>query len=279
MAYKIGIAGAPNTGKSFSRRTIPDGENVMIIAPSLKASHLTTTAGAPIQPFDIKTAKYTSFAHAIAETKQVNRNFLFKQWNDKLPPGTFHPENILGNYIQIEKVEEIPFVTEFISKHLPWIHTAIFPDFTHFVSTEISEDAFINRKAGGEAFQKFWELAAKLLRKFITEMDKYRRDLLIITEYHAHRDEHNEWEIFVPAGKMLTEKFLPTSYYDILVYTDVKYPEDETDGAEYRFVTRPTRSYPSARTMNLYEDTFVDNDLQELMTRVRKKLGIEWKTK
>lgn len=280
MAHKVAIAGLPNSGKSFSRRTIKDGENVIILSPSNKATHLKDSKGKTLQPFGVKTAKFSSSEEAIKGLSVSNIHQVLSRWNKELKPGSFKPENITGNFQLIESLTDLPIWMQFVSKHLPWIHTVIIPDFTHFISRVISDDGFINRKAGGEAYQRFWELAASALKNFIISIDNYRHDLIVVTEYHAEFDSDTGfYDIFVPAGKMLTEKFKPPSYYDILVFTDVQMPEDDEEDAKYRFVTKPTRKYPYARTMNLFEQTYIENDLQLVLDRVREYLGIPWKVK
>lgn len=279
MSYKIGIAGLANTGKSYSRRSIKDGENVFIISPSFKASHLQTSDGKPIKTFDMQTTTYSNLQEAVDKLHTGSLINLIKTWNSKVPPGTFLPENLKGNMQVVTDLTELPIWMEFISKHLTWIHTLVICDFTHFISHVISDDGFINRKAGGEAYQRFWELAAKALKNFVISIDKYREDLIVITEYHAeYKEEQGIYDIYVPAGKMLSEKFLIPSYYDILLFTDVKIENvgEESESSDYRFVTKPTRKYPFARAMNLWDDPYIPNDLASVLTKVRDYLGIPW---
>jgi hypothetical protein len=280
MAHKIGIGGLPNSGKSFSRRYIPDGENVIVLAPSNKAPHLRTSAEQPVKPFDVKTANFENITAAVdgmLSKGVTNIHQLIDFWNQKLPVGAFKPENLTGNVQAVEKLAFLPIWLNFVSKHLPWIHTVIIPDFTHYISRVISSPDFIERKAGGEAYQRFWELAGEALRHFIISIDSLRHNLIVVTEYHAEYDETLPgFDLFVPAGKMLTEKFKPPSYYDILLFTDVKLPEEDTQKAEYRFVTRATRKYPNARTMDLFDQTYIPNNLQSVIDKVREYLGIPW---
>lgn len=282
MAHKIALCGEPNTGKSFSRRTIKDGENIFILASSNKATHLKDSKGVPLQPFNVKTNNFDNIDQAMAKNKVTSRYHLVNFWNEKLTPGRFTAENLKGNVEVINSITQLPIWLEFISKHLTWIHTVIIPDFTHFISREISEDSFINRKAGGEAYQRYVELAAKALKNFILGIDNYRHDLVVAMEYHAELNEvTGKYALFMPAGKMLLDKFKAPSYYDIMLFTDVKVPEDEAsdDGTnrEYRFVTRPTFKYPLARCMNLFEETYIENDLQLVLDKVRAYLGIPLK--
>lgn len=280
MSFKIGIAGLVNSGKSFSRTFIPDGENVFLITPSLKATYIKTTDGKPLQNFNVKTKSYTSIEDAVLKLNAPSRQDLIRTWNRDLPAGSFKKENLLGNIQQIDNLNNLPIYLEFVSKHLPWIHTIILPDFTHHISNVISDPVFIGRKAGGDAFQKFWELAGESLRNFIISNDKYRQDLLIVTEYHAEFNEAMQgYDIYVPAGKMLNEKFKIPSYYDFLFFTDVKTTNEGEEGekAEYRFVTKPTKKYPQARAMNLFEPTYIPNNLAVVLATVRQHLGLELK--
>lgn len=279
MASKLGIAGIPNSGKSYSRRTIPDGENVFLLIPSNKATHIKDSKGNPLKPFDLKTTNFASKEAYMEKVGVKNEHQLISYINAKIKPGTLKPDNLKGNVQIVSDLNDLVIWMKFVSDHLPWIHTAIIPDFTHFISKVISTDEFINRKAGGEAYQRFWELAAKALKTFVIAIDNYRPNLMVVTEYHAEFDEAlGGYDIFTPAGKMLKEKFLVPSYYDILLFTDMKTENEgeENENIDYRFVTRPTRKYPYARTMNLFDDTFIPNDLQLVLTTVREYLGIPW---
>lgn len=277
MAIKFGIVGLPNSGKSFSRRTILDGENTFLLKPSEKASNLKTTNGIALKDFEIQTANHKNVKELLAKMNTNNLVNVVKEWNKKLPPGSFKKENILGNMVLIDKIEDLEVWTDFISIHMPWVHTAFIPDFTHSISKVISDSAFIDRKHGGEAYQRFWELAASALRSFIIKIDSLRKDLIVVNEYHAEfNDNIGGMDVFVPAGKMLQEKFLIPSYYDIMLFTDVRTINEGQDNekTEYRFVTRPTKRYPYARCMDIFEETYIPNDLQAVLTKIREHLQI-----
>lgn len=238
MAFKIGIVGSPNTGKSYSRKTIERGEDVFIIAPSQKATHVTTSDGKPL--------------------KRVERN----------EDGSY----ISGNFTICSDLSILPNILQFVNE-LPQIKTLILPDFTHFVSAVLANRTFISRKAGGDSFQKFWELAGDALNSFIISLDNLRDDLLVVTEYHQVFDEHeNKFKIFIPGGKMLEEKFKIDSYYDFMLYTHVE--QDEHGEVEsYNFVTQRWQKY-DARFSGLYKDILIPNDLSKVLNDTREYLGI-----
>lgn len=158
---------------------------------------------------------------------------------------------------------------------MPHIKVIILPDFTHYISKILATKSFIEQKSGGQAFQRFWELAANALNSFFLHIDKLPEDLIVVTEFHIEFDESaNMYKIFVPGGKMLNDKFLADSYYDILLYTHVEseddFPEDED---RYKFVTKRIGKY-NARSAGLFKEPFVENNLQEVIDRVKKYNGL-----
>jgi len=238
MALKIGIVGPPNSGKSYSRTFIEKGEEVFVIAPSHKMTHITTSNGEPI--------------------KQLVKD-------DK---GNY----VSGNWTLCPSLDKLPLILDFVQK-LPHIKVVILPDFTHFISKIIADPNFIKRKAGGEAFQRFWELASDTLNNFILSLDYLREDLIIITEYHSEYDESlDSFKIFVPGGKMLEEKFKLDSYYDFMLYTHTEQKESG-EIENYYFVTKKWKKY-NARFANLFEDVLIPNNLQLVLDTFRKASGI-----
>lgn len=269
MAYKIGLVGLTNTGKSYSRKTLKNGEDIFILSPSQKALHIKDSKGNPLKHLSITTDKSDSM-DKIAAALGVNRNGLagkLLKADAKL--------TIFGNYFVMKDLRYLEDWLRFISQKMPNIKMLILPDFTHYVSEILSNKEFIQRKSGGEAFQRFWELAADALNNFITSIDELREDLLVITEYHCEFNEANDtYEIYVPGGKMLKEKFLPDSYYDILLYTHVLEDDGNIKQSDrYKFVTHKTAKY-NARCLNLFEDTFIPNDLQLVVDKVKSYIGM-----
>jgi hypothetical protein len=306
MGYRIGIGGYQNSGKSYGRRYIHDGENVMIIQPSVKSSHLFESMPGinkmtdaeidkaiasgkrkAVKPFDIKSpeGKYPNLKAAMQLIPDESKRTLFNvlsNINEKKPLGYFGKvesevrKNITGNVILCEQLTQLTFFIDFVNKWMPWIHTIILPDFTHFISERITSPEFINRKVGGEQYAKYLDLAAEGLRGFIKSSDKLRPELIVVTEYHVELvPETNVYEVFIPGGKMIKEKLLPTSYYDTFLFTDCAYGENDDDDVEYRFVTRKVRRYPEARTIGGFEDLYIPNNLQTVLTKVRQYNGIE----
>lgn len=272
MAFRLGIVGAENTGKSFSRSFIPDGENVLIIAPSNKATWLTNSQNITVGPLDIQTPKVQGWEQAQKLLKLPSQSHVIKYIMDEptyVPGVTLKRANLPGNIIVLKHLTHLPIWLDFADKYMPWIHTIILPDFTHFISEIISQKTFIEKKHGSEAYQKFWELAADALQSFILKADTLRRDLIIVTEYHSEYIETlGSYSIFSSGGKMLNEKFKPASYYDVMLYTTTGF-NDEGIVDSFQFVTKPTRVFPQARCLDLFKEAYIPNNLQEVLTRLR----------
>lgn len=306
MGIKIGICGYQNSGKSYGRRYIPDGENVMIIAPSVKTPHLFTgpkgvasftpdqidkaiTDGSRkvVKYFDIKSPdaipKYQSLDQAldlIPDKGNRHLAFMLATLLEKKEPGYFGGmegrKYITGNIMLCEELEHMRLFMRFVNTFMPWIHTIILPDFTHYITEVIISQKFLNRNSKDQAFARYIDLAADALRSFIKYADVMRKEMIVVSEYHVVWDEAKlAYVIFTPGGKLLTEKFIPSSYYDTFLFTDVKYKEHEEDMPDYRFVTRTIPRYPEARSIGGFEELYIPNNLQEVLTRVRKYNGIE----
>lgn len=280
MAFRVAIGGLPNSGKSFSRRTIPDGENVIVLAPSSKATHLKNSDGKPSGLLNFKGNKFKNWEEAQAlyskatgveiKNKRGVIEFLLAQPHDKRPKR----ENFEGSITVVKALDDIKYWLTFVDKIMPWVHTIILPDLTHFISEEISKESFINRKAGGEAYQRFWELGGAALRNIVLYSDYLREDLIIVTEYHTLFSEtEGNYQLYVPAGKMLTEKFKPETYYDVFLFTDVKFAENGR-AEEYRFLTEVNSQYPNARSMGIFGQEHIPNDLKLVLSKVREYYGL-----
>lgn len=272
MAYRIGIVGFENTGKSYSRKSIPDGENVLILAPSYKSTWLRTSDNKPCKNLEVVGKHFKNFEEARKYLNVPTNSHVIMALSQQ--PPTLKRANLPGNIAVIKEINHLPIWLRFVSTHMPWIHTVILPDFTHYISEIISRKTFIDRKQGGDAYQRFWELAGDALQSFILATDNLRSDLMVVTEYHAEYNESlGNTHIFSSGGKMLNDKFKPASYYDVMVYTHTIY-NDHGEVDKYCFVTKPTKMYPQARCLDLFKDTYIENDLQRVLTAVREHEGI-----
>jgi len=280
MALKIGLVGPPNSGKSYSRRNL-DGEEVFILMPSDKLAHLTLKGEKPLQR-----ANYSTKAHkdskevlkalnAVYQNKYKMRSYMIPYYEEQFRSTRkdFEGLSIEGDYEIIKHLQYLESYLWFISDNMEEKKIVILPDFSHFISSIISKRSFIDRKAGGEAFQRFWELAGDTLNAFFESVDEMRNDLIVVTEFHSQYDEHaEEYQLFVPAGKMLEEKFKAESYFDDMYYT-AAIKDEEGAVKEWVFYINKFGEY-NARNGWDGTEKYVPNDLKPIIKKLRAKKGI-----
>lgn len=283
---RIGLVGEPNSGKSYSRRNL-NPEEVVILSPSIKLMHL-SKAGKPLDKLYIAGKDGLDVTQKIIKSivKDPNQqfkilekheshqvNFLLKSdaVRKKLMEGEW---SLKGNRMVVRDFNMIETYLNCVSKYMPHIKIVIIPDFTHFFTEVLSKKEFIQRKSGGEAYQRFWELAGDAARNLLLSVDYLRENLFVVTEFHSIFDNvTEEYKIFVPAGKMLEEKFKPDSYFDFLFYTHKIKNEESGEVDRYVLVTRTIGHY-SARSNNLFKEAYIDNDLKQVIEKIKDYQGV-----
>ena len=276
MAFHIAIAGDFNTGKSFSRKPIINGEECFLITPTAKASHLFTSEGKPVKRLEFKT-----------ENNPYTRDLIKRIWKEEAPkkkitdlmkylmktPDKAASITVEGNYV-VATLEQVSTILRYISDYMPHIKNVFIGDFTHFLTHILASSEFIERKQGGEAYQRFWELAGQVVRDLIESSNDLREDMVIITEYHTAYDEVAGLQrVFVPGGQMLTEKFKLESYYDYMLFSMVEMDEKSKRPSRYVFVTERYGQY-NARFSNIFEEVVIANDMQLVLSKFREYVGI-----
>lgn len=281
MATKIGLVGPPNSGKSYSRRHLK-GEEVFLLMPSDKLPHLTLTGGAPLKratyslPNTKTTEKTLEVLNSVYDNKYKLRKYMLPHYQDLLKShgDRLKGLKVEGDYEVIKHLQYLEAYLWYISDNMPEKKIVFLPDFTHYISEIISKKSFIDQKSGGQAFQRFWELAGQTLNAFFTQVDEMRDDLFLITEFHSEYEEVEEqFKIFVPAGKMLSEKFKPESYYDDLYFTHTLKNEDTNEVANWVFYVNKYGPF-NARNGWGCKDLYLPNDLNPIISKIRKLKGV-----
>lgn len=275
MAFPIGIIGDYNTGKSYSRKSIVKGEECFVISPSAKATHLFTSEGKPVKMLNLGTEKNPTTRDLI---EAINKAVPALGLKDLAGVVRFHAAKpikdvtITGNHC-VATLHTVAMYLKFIDTNMPHIKNIFIGDFTHFLSAILADPSFIERKAGGEAYQRFWELAGQALRDLILVIGSLREDLVVITEYHTAFDEKTGVDkIFVPGGQMLNEKFKLESYYDYMLCTKVNL-NDDGSVKDYQFVTERLAHY-NARFSNIFDGAVIPNDMELVLNKFREYNGI-----
>lgn len=155
MAYKIGLIGLPNSGKSYSRSFIKKGEEVFILSPSHKATYLTDSEGHPVKALEVgmKTAK-----SEFSNLEEVQAALGISSKHETIKRLAEAPKDvelrISGNYAVCSQLNYVPSYLKFVSEKMPHIKTIVLADFTHWINYIIASENFRNRKSGGEAYAR-----------------------------------------------------------------------------------------------------------------------------
>ena len=272
MAFRACLLGESNSGKTYSKSFIKDGEKCIVIRPSTKWSMITTSKGEPLKTMVIK---YTGASGDVViedNDKVVNKLLLFVEAKMKgvSPPPTLKIE---GNIITCNDVNKLAKVQMFVSLFMPEINKIMLNDFTHWISFIITTKSFKNSKG----YDRFWDLASDTLEGAILISDKLRSDIIVYTEYHTSKEDPENLDVNVPMGKMLKEKFMPLTYYDCTLVTFVLPYGDYKEEDRHKFIVVKKGEFPG-RGMGLFNDIAVDgmipNDLQIVDERLRKRMGV-----
>lgn len=279
--FRVGLIGLPNTGKSFSWTFYEKGEEVFAICPSSKIVHIRDSNKKLLQPINISiNGVGNTIQELCAKLAQPNANSLCRKLNTmycgnkKVKGSTEVDVVVTGNIIQCSDVKYVADWKLFISNFTD-AKVIVTTDFTHYMSSIISSKEFMARKSGGEAFQRFWDLAADMLSNIFLSTDSLRHGLIDVTEFHAQYDENlNLFKIFLPAGNMLNNSFLPESYFDIMLHSTVlPYEQEPDESKRFKFVVIQKDKF-AGRSMNLFEtkDGTIPNNMQVVISKLNEYL-------
>lgn len=269
----MAVVGPPNSGKSYAWKSYSTGEDVFAICPSSKFLFVRHSSGDRPSPLDIA---LKGKGNSIAEIRQnvkldSDHKVISGILKQQVDPADL---KISGDYVQCSDVRYVASYKRFVSTYMQDKGIILTPDFTHYISYIVQSKAFRSRSAGGQAFARFWDMAADTLANVILSSDDIREDMLDITEYHVDYDESlGVFRFNVPFGKMLSEKFQPESYYDLVLYTKVLPHETEPDETKrFKFIT-VKRDAMDGRSMGLFADISVEgmipNDMGLVIDRIK----------
>lgn len=276
MAFRVGITGLPNTGKSFGWSTYK-GDDVFAICPSSKIIHVRKADNKLLSPVNVAVAGLGDSNTEIMQKKGfVTEGQLLAALSES--PFTPAQVKVTGDYVICSEIKYVAGIKKFVDKYMPEKKIIVTTDFTHFINYIMHSSEFRNRKAGGEAFQRFWDMAADMLGNVIISSDSLKNVQLDFTEFHSeYNSDLGQFEIYTSGGKMLTEKFKPESYFDIMLYSYVvPYEVEKDETKRFKYITIKKDGY-DGRGLGLFSDVNVDgaipNDMSLVIERLRKYLS------
>jgi len=178
----------------------------------------------------------------------------FKGWRAKYTAWT--RENPMGNLYTSSKASEILACMDYINSKRPEIKNIVIEDLIYIMSLELFD------RAKETGYAKFTDAAVNI--KNVAERPKnYREDLILF--YITHPDtttdiEGNKVIKSKMGGRMIESQLNFEGLFDKVLYCRPRKTKDK--GLEFGFETKTDGITPTKTPMEMFEDSFIPNDLQ-----------------
>lgn len=191
-----------------------------------------------------------------AETFIINvlgKALPFKGWKKKYIPWT--KSNPTGNTFSSDFANHISATIKAVGETRPEIKTLIIDDFQYVMANEFM------RKASIKGYEKFTEIGQNAWR-IIKEACDQRHDLIVIFLSHTETDDVGTVKCKT-IGKMLQDKITVEGMFTLVLRTVVN------DGV-YSFSTRNNGHDTVKTPMEMFDQLFIENDLQYVIEKIRE---------
>ena len=183
----------------------------------------------------------------------ANKPLPFKGWKKNYV--NISKDNPKGNMTSAASAAGIIKAMKHVNDKMPQIKTLVIDDWQYMSSFEYFD------RAGEKGYDKFTQIAANLAQ--VAEMPKdMREDLTIFFLTHSEESTDINGHRKVKAktiGKMIDNTLTLEGLFSIVLFGRVKKTED---ALEYGFDTVNNGENTCKSPMGMFEDSFIDNDLQ-----------------
>lgn len=170
---------------------------------------------------------------------------------------------ISGNFYSSSSVEQIGKVLQVIDKKMPEINTVVIDDFQYIMGFEAMD------RAKEKSYDKFTDMAQHAYQVLKTAMNM-RDDLNIVVSTHSENigDRINPYFKMKTLGKMLDSVITLEGLFTYVLFTTVQRDDDSTPA--YKFITNSDGTCTAKSPMGLFDDIYVDNDLNYVVNRIKE---------
>ncbi len=183
----------------------------------------------------------------------ANKPLPFKGWKKNY--SNISKDNPKGNMTSASSAPGIIKAMQHVNDKMPQIKTLIVDDWQYMSSFEYFD------RANEKGYDKFTSIAANLAQ--VAKMPKdMREDLTIFFLTHSEESTDVNGHRKVKAktvGKMIDNALTLEGLFSIVLFGRVKKTED---GLEYGFDTQNNGENTCKSPMDMFEDSFINNDLQ-----------------
>jgi len=191
----------------------------------------------------------------------TGKDLPFKGWKKLYQ--RYDPQTGKGNYLHSKDWKQIEGAIKHVSAKLPHIKLIIVDDAQYIMSFEFMA------RASEKGFDKFTEIQTHFF-EVITAPDSTREDLTTVFLSHTEDVSANgvSRTKMKTIGKMLDEKITLEGLFSVVLMSYAYKQQDKT--MKYVFVTQTNGSMPAKSPIGMFGETVIDNDLQDVLTKMAK---------
>ena len=208
------------------------------------------------------TGKSTSLRNCDPKTTFINqvtaKGLPFKGWrkNYSYWNATTNPE---GNLIVRDTADDICTVMRYVDSKMPHIKLLVIDDGQFIMSKELFANATV------KGYDKFTTMAAHA-QNVLVAPDQLRDDLTVAFLWHT--DIEDDVMCAKTCGKMLKQNMQPETLFTYVIMTKIL---REKEGAyKHVFVVKSDGTNTVKTPMGMYEEMYIDNDLNAVLETIKK---------
>ena len=183
--------------------------------------------------------------------------------NKKYPTFTVADGKISGNFFSTSNVDKIGQMLQIIDKKMPHITTVVIDDYQYVMGFEAMD------RAKEKSYDKFTDMAQHAYQVLKTAMNM-RDDLYVVVSTHSENtgDRVNPYNKMKTLGKMLDSVITLEGLFTYVLFTTIQ--RDDDNKSSYKFITNSDGTCTAKTPMGLFDDTYIDNDLDLVIRRIKE---------
>lgn len=183
--------------------------------------------------------------------------------NKKYPTFSVADGKMSGNFYATSNVDQIGKMLQIIDKKMPHITTVVIDDYQYVMGFEAMD------RAKEKSYDKFTDMAQHAYQVLKTAMNM-RDDLYVVVSTHSENtgDRINPYNKMKTLGKMLDSVITLEGLFTYVLFTTIQ--RDEDNKSSYKFITNSDGTCTAKSPMGLFDDTYVDNDLNMVINRIKE---------
>ena len=183
--------------------------------------------------------------------------------NKKYPTFNVADGKISGNFYATSNVDKIGQMLQIIDKKMPHITTVVIDDYQYVMGFEAMD------RAKEKSYDKFTDMAQHAYQVLKTAMNM-RDDLYVVVSTHSENtgDRVNPYNKMKTLGKMLDSVITLEGLFTYVLFTTIQRDDDKK--SSYKFITNSDGTCTAKSPMGLFDDTYIDNDLDAVIRRIKE---------